>query len=461
MSRSFSFDSKQVPHVKTQHRLIQTAIPAPGTKELYEQIINIESRSMHGQMPIVWDRASGFNVYDIAGNCWIDFTSTIFVTNVGHANPRVKQAIHDCVQQELLHSYNYITKCRIEYLKKLLNFAGDNFEKAFLLSSGTEATECALKLMRLYGIEQGKRRGGIICLNGNWHGRTLGAQLMSSAVEQKKWIGFKDNNIHHLNFPYPWSLNKISGAEFLACELKKLQDSGICLQQDICGVMLETFQGWGAIFYPQDFIEAMREVCDKYGLLLAFDEMQSGFGRTAKNFGYQHYNIAADLICCGKGMGSGIPLSGVIAQAKILDLPDIGSMSSTHSANPLACMVGIATIDELIENNMIVEAARKGKILHAKLGELWQYYSKNIAYVFSKGLLAAVHFKHPATNMPDADFASKVALRCMHKGLLVVHTGRESIKIAPPLSIADSALQEGIMVLSESIQEIIRESTSG
>ena len=451
----FFLQPQDVPKVKTDHRFIQTALPAPGTAEILERLERVESRSMHGQIPLVWDKASDFSVFDIAGNKWIDFTSTIFVANVGHSNPRVTAAIKETLDKPLYSCYAYANPLRASYLEKLIAFAGDPFQKAFLLSAGTEATEAALKLMRMHGQQIGKQKRGIICIENNWHGRTLGAQMMSSNLSQRSWIGYQDCDIHHIPFPYPWELNGRSGEEFLNDGLQELADKGINLAIDICGVMLETFQGWGAIFYPNDFIQAFEKFCRHHNILLAFDEMQAGFGRTGRKFGFEHYGVSPDLIACGKGMGGGVPLSAVIGRAEIMDLPAVGNMSSTHSANPLVCAAGLAVIDELEERDLVGEAARKGEILFKGLFLLKERFPEHISSVLGKGLIAAVLFRSPATGAADGIFTSQVAERCMQKGLLVVHTGRESIKIGPPLTISDQALLEGIDVLGEAIAEVV------
>ena len=443
-----------VPQVKTPHREIKTSIPAPGTREILDRLDAFESRSMHGQLPIVWHRAKDFNVYDIAGNCWIDFTSTIFVANVGHSNPRVVSALKGALDQPLMSCYAYSNENRAEYHEKLVEFAGTPFEKAFLLSAGTEATEAALKLMRMHGQKISKRRRGIICIEGNWHGRTLGAQMMSSNLAQRDWIGYQDADIHHISFPYPWQVDESNAAEFLQKGLQRLTEEGIDLQQDICGFMLETFQGWGAVFYPTAFVKGVEALCRKNNILLAFDEMQAGFGRTGKAFGYQHYGVIPDLICCGKGIGGGVPLSAVLGRADIMDLPDVGNMSSTHSGNPLVCAAGLAVLAEIKDRNLIAETARKGELLFKALHLLQSLFPKRINHILGKGLIAAVLFKDPCTGEPDSVFTSKVAELCMQKGLLVVHTGRESIKLGPPLTITDQALLEAIEVLGEAIKEV-------
>ena len=221
--------------------------------------------------------------------------------------------------------------------------------------------------------------------------------------------------------------------------------------------MLETFQGWGAVFYPKEFVQSIEKVCRKHNILLAFDEMQAGFGRTGRRFGFHHYEVTPDVIACGKGMGGGIPLSGVLGRAEVMDLPDIGNMSSTHSANPLVCAAGLAVIEELEQRDLVGEAARKGELLFKGLTSLQQLFPHRISELLGNGLIAAVLFRNPETGAADGAFASRVAERCMQKGLLVVHTGRESIKIGPPLTIADQALLEGIEVLGEAIAEVAAE----
>jgi 4-aminobutyrate aminotransferase-like enzyme len=182
--------------------------------------------------------------------------------------------------------------------------------------------------------------------------------------------------------------------------------------------------------------------------------MQAGFARTGKAFGYQHYDVVPDLICCGKGMGNGYPLSGVIGKAEIMDLPDIGNMSSTHSANPMACAVGLAVLEEIESGNLIEESLRKGKILKEGLNNLKQESGNRIGHILGEGLILAILFQDPVSGEPDSLTASLIAEKCYEKGLLVVHTGRESIKIGPPLTISDEALLEGLSVISESFMEI-------
>lgn len=434
-------------YIKTKNRYIHTVVPAKGTKQILKNLKNYESRSMHGQIDIAWSKAKNFNIFDIAGNKFIDFTSTIFVANIGHSNNNLIKHLNKSLNNNFLHSYAYINKIREKYFKKLINFAGKNFQKAFLMSSGTEATEAALKLMRLYGQKKKKRRLGILCFEGCWHGRTMGAQMMSGNLDQKKWIGYHDKDIHHLPFPYPWKIKETDPKIFLINSLKKLKRK-LDLKKDICGVMIETFQGWGAIYYPKEYLKLLSQICKSNDILISFDEMQSGFARTGYRFGYEYYQIKPDLICCGKGMGGGIPISGVIGKKNIMDLPEVGNMSSTNSANPLSCSAGLAVIDEINRKKLVLKARTKGKIMHDYLN-LIKEKSKVKFNIYGKGLIAAVVFD---PNIIDIKKKLKlVVVNCMKEGVLLVYTGRESIKLGPPLTISESALIEGLSVFKKNL----------
>ena len=453
---SFSHKPQSVPLVNSEYRKIGTKMTVPESLPLLEKLYETESLAMHGQLPIIWDRAENFQVYDAWGNCWLDFSSTIFVTNAGHANPRIIKALRAQLEKPLLHTYTFATRERVEYLEYLISNTPPQFEKAFLLSAGTEATECALKLMRINGQRIGKRRGGILCFEGNWHGRTLGAQLMGGNQKQKDWIGFDDKDIHHLPFPYPWHTEAISDPiQFLKDSLERLEkNTGIDPKRDIAGVMLETFQGWGAIFYPHEYVQALAEFARENEILIAFDEMQSGFGRTGELFGYMHYGVEPDLICCGKGAASSLPLALVLGPKSIMDLPEIGSMSSTHSANPMVCAAGKANLQALIEDGLIANARDLGAVFHNRLESFLVKFPDHLSSVQGKGLVAALIFSSK-DGVALSHLCDKIAEKLMHRGVIVVHTGRESIKLAPPLSITLPALEEGLDVIEKTIADCI------
>lgn len=451
---TFDLKPKRVPKVSTRWRRIATSLPVPESLALFETLDENESVSMHGQMPIVWDKAEGCQVSDPWGNTWIDFTSTIFVANAGHSHPKVVKALRDCLDKPLLHTYSYANPERVAYLKALIEASPDNMEKAFLLSAGTEATECALKLMRMNGQKNKKRRLGIVCFEGNWHGRTLGAQMMGYNPRQKEWIGYLDPNIHHLPFPYPWR-DIADPARYFEESLATLcKEKGLDPECDICGFMLETFQGWAAAFYPPEFVQAVRAVADRVQALVTFDEMQSGFGRTGKLFGYEHYGVKADILCCGKGISSSLPLSAVIASKEVMDLPDIGSMSSTHSANPLACAGAHASLQVILDEKLSERSALLGEHMHKRLNAMRDKFPEQFSHVLGKGLLAGLHF-NSSDGVPLSALATDICERAMQKGLILVHTGRESIKLGPPLTIPEDALDEGLDVLETCIAEAV------
>jgi 4-aminobutyrate aminotransferase-like enzyme len=453
----FSHVPTTVDLVSTKYRTIKTQIPVPQSIPMLETMYRTESRSMHGQMPIIWDRAEGFQVHDNWGNTWIDFTSTIFVANSGHGNPRIVNRLKKVLSKPLLHTYTYASAERIEYLEYLIANTPKQFEKAFLVSAGTEATEVALKLMRLNSIKSGKRRDVILCFEGNWHGRTLGAQMMGWNPAQKDWIRHLDPSILHLPFPYPWRPeSQLNPALYFRETLKQLLDEhGLDPLQDICGIMMETFQGWGAIFYPSEFVQEVAKFAQEVGALLAFDEMQSGFGRTGKLFGYMNYEVEPDLLCCGKGASSSLPLAIVLGSTEIMDLPDIGSMSSTHSANPLVCASGHANLQSLIEDGYIENSYTLGLKFHEELQKIRMQFPSSISSVEGKGLLAALIFVDN-NGVPLSKLCDRISELCLQRGLLVVHTGRESIKLAPPLCITEEAMLEGIAVFRQSISDALR-----
>jgi 4-aminobutyrate aminotransferase/(S)-3-amino-2-methylpropionate transaminase len=431
-------------------------MPVPESLEILEKIYKYESRSMHGQMPVVWDRAEGFQVYDKWGNKWIDFTSTIFVTNAGHANSRIVTSLKQVLKKPLLHTYSYASSERLEYLEYLIQNTPKQFDKAFLLSAGTETTEVALKLMRLNGQKISSSKKIIFCFEGNWHGRTLGAQLMSWNKAQKEWIGYDDPNIIHLPFPYPWTAeSQRNPRKFFRHTLSKVcAEHNIDPNTDVCGIMMETFQGWGAIFYPKDFVQEVKAFANEVDALLAFDEMQAGFGRTGKLFGYMHYEVEPDLLCCGKGASSSLPLSIVLGSSALMDLPEIGSMSSTHSANPMVCSAGLANLQAILEDGLLDNSSKLGKKFHQELEKIRDKFPEYIAFIQGKGLVAAIIFR-AKDGTPLPQLCDKIAEMSMQRGLLVVHTGRESIKLAPPLVISEEALMEGIGVFAQAVNDAI------
>ena len=460
-------DPARAGTVSTRYRRICTPIPVPESLPLFARLAAFEPRSMGTQVQVVWDRAEGFQIHDPYGNCWIDFTSGIMVANVGHSHPRVREALRKQIDSGPLHSYLFATEVRAALVEKLIEITPANLEKVFLLSTGTEAIECAMKLARLYGLKQSPNKSVLVSFTGCFHGRTMGSQTLYSDAAQKTWITNPDPDVHHIPFPRccecPWGRQQYDGCGeecFEKC-LGQLAHQGVRAER-IAAFVAEGYQGIrGPIFFPNDYIQALRKWADNHGALLIVDEIQSGFGRTGKLFAYQHYGTEADLVCCGKGLSSCLPLSAVLGRAEIMDVPDPGQMTSTHTGNPACCAATLASVEVLGSENLIAEAAGKGRALEAQLREIQRRHPDYINMIAGRGLVYSLFFIHPATKEPDVALANRVATRAIEKGVMLFITGNGSIKICPPLVITPEALAEGVEVIGQAVDECLLEKTKG
>jgi 4-aminobutyrate aminotransferase-like enzyme len=402
---------------------IVTKLPHPLDLKLLKDINKYEANSMQGQIPVVWDRAKDFMVYDRHGNEFIDFTSGICVTNCGHGNTDIVNAIRKKINIPLTHAYTFGTEIRYKFLKELVDTCYPK-GKAFLVSAGTEATEVAIKLMRLK-----KNKRGIISFYGSMHGRTSLAENLTGRYD---WATL-DKNIIHLRFP------DIGDSFETELEIALETEEKISLE-NIAGVMIESYRGWDANFFTKKYIQELVAWAKKRDILICFDEIQGGFGRTGKMWAWEHYDIPQpDLICFGKGVSSSVPLSGVIGRQDILDCVEVGSMSSTHSANPISCAAGLANIQYMKKHKLIERAERLGNEM---MNFLTDYLGLRVE---GNGLLCAIH-------TIDEKSADNIVMECFKRGLLLIRTHKASVKIAPPLTITDEALTEGLEIISEVIK---------
>lgn len=450
---TFNLSPRNVPLVTSNHRSIVTKIPVPESLPLLEEIKLYESSNALEQLPVVWDRAENHQIFDEWGNTWIDFTSSIFVTNSGHGNEETISRIKECINKPLLHSYYYPTRIRAQFLKKLLDISPDNLEKAIILSVGTEATERAIKIARIFGESTKKGKNIIVGGDGNYHGKTLGAQMISGQHNDKNWIGYTDPNIKHIPFPYPWVSEEFDGddRELFHHHLDLLKADGVDLD-NIAAFFVESFQGWGAIFYPMEYISAMREWSRSNGTLLVFDEIQAGFGRTGKMFAYEHYEVEADLVICGKGISGSLPLSAVLGSADLIEL-DAG-YTSTHGGNPVACAAGLGNLEAFESRNLISESQRKGRIMRDLIYSWKEKYPSRISRILGNGLLYGVFITKKNSQELDNELTNYICERAMEKGVFSICTGRGTLKIGPPLTIPDAALIEGLEVYEECFKEL-------
>lgn len=389
--------------------------------KIIDNLKKVEPKSMHHVLPIEWKYAKNDIITDTNDKKYIDFTSTIFVMNVGHSNVHVKNSIKKAIDNNLLHTYTFSHTLREQFLTKLINNTPDFCEKAFMLSSGTEATEASIRLMRMY-----TNRKKIISFKGCMHGRTMGADLM-------KGTGFYEHE-DFIKLPFPCSDETRFKHDYIQLNIDP---------KTVAGIMIESYQGWSARFLPKEYIKDLCTFAKEHGICVCFDEVQAGFWRTGKQFGFQHYDVTPDLICIGKAIGGGLPLSGVLGRKEILDIPEVGDMSSTHSANPLCCASGLAVLEvfDKIINQELIDKETEFKRRINIIGE-----NDLICEVNCNGLLSGIIFK-------DEKTATDICKSCLNEGVLLVHTGRESIKLGPPLTITIENLNKGLNILERNIND--------
>ena len=444
---------KIVPKVDTKFRRIQTPIPAPDSIPILESLRRDEPRSMRGQGYVVWDRADGFQVHDAWGNTWIDWSSGVLVANAGHGRPEIVEAICAEAKKTLLHNYCFPSEIRARLVAKLAKLAPDPLEKVFLLTTGAETTEAAIKLARTHGrAVGGDKKIALVSYEGAFHGRTMGAQMIGGIPALKEWIVNLDPDMVQVPFPDGFRCADTSFDFFL----KTLKEKGFGPDR-IAGVISETYQGGSVAFWPKDYAQKMRAWCDEHDIVLIFDEVQAGFGRTGTMWGFEHYGVVPDITCCGKGITSGLPLSAVIGRADLMDQYPPGSMTSTHTGNPVCVAAALANLDIIVNEKLPEKAAKTGEVLQAGLREIQSKHPDICGAVMGKGLVAGFHIVKPGGIEPDPDLAGDIVARCTEKGLLMFHpVGFQgaTVKIAPPLITPEEAIVEGLSVLQEAIEEV-------
>lgn len=449
MSASFA------PRIETPYRRIVTAIPVPESLPILDRLQKYEPHAMSGQPPVVWDRAEGFQVFDKWGNQWIDWSSGVLVANAGHAAPEVVDAIIEQARQHLLTNYCFPSEIRAELVERLAAVMPEPLKKVFLLTTGSETIECAIKLSRMHGIHvKGPEKNVIVSFEKAFHGRTLGSQQAGGIPSLKEWIVNHDPGFVQVPFPDGFRTPDTSFDHFL----RVLQERGV-EAQNVAGVLMETYQGGSAAFAPLAYMRQLRAWCDEHDVLLTLDEVQAGFGRTGKLWGFEHYEgVLPDLTTWGKGISSSLPISAVIGRPEIMDLPGPNTMTSTHTGNPICCAAALASLAIILRDDLSGQAARMGTILHSSLVSTQQRYGDRIGAVHGKGLVAGVACIQKGSREPDAALAKDVAGRALRKGVLMfapVGFGGATIKIAPPLMIHEAALRESIAAFQEAFDEAV------
>ncbi len=390
-----------------------------------------EAKSSMNFLPIVWNKAYASTVTDENGKKYIDFTSGIFVANAGHG--KNIDYIKKQLDKSLIYAYDYPTAVRAELVTKLVNMTPDFVEKVFLLSTGSESVEIACKLMRMHQMKLNPKKRVIISFKDSMHGKTSLSEQLRGKNDDNQWVNHNDPDICHLPFPRPSSNFRND----------MFQLSHKYCVTDVAGFVIESYRGWNAEFMPKQYIQDLCAFSRDKGWLVAFDEVQGGFWRTGPMFAYMHYEVEPDLICVGKGLGGGLPISAVLGRKELLDLPI--DLSSTHSGNALCCAGALQNLENL-EEFIDADDYQVMRCFQNRLIMLLDTFPI-IKKVNGKGFLSAIIFE-------DKETADKLCIKAMEKGLILVNTGRESVKLGPPITIFTETMNEGMDILYQCLEEI-------
>jgi 4-aminobutyrate aminotransferase / (S)-3-amino-2-methylpropionate transaminase / 5-aminovalerate transaminase len=450
MAREFPLTPQAVPSVDTKLRRIATKLPVPESLAILEKLHRYEPLAMRGQPPVVWDRAEGFQIYDAYGNCWIDWSSGVLITNAGHGRREIIDAIARQATYGLLTNYGFPSEIRSRLVERISGLLPKPLEKMFLLTTGSETVECAIKLCRVHGLRHGGRaKNVIVSYSDAFHGRTLGAQQAGGIPYLKEWIGNLDPGFVQLPFPDGFRTSDTSFDYFERCLHERDVDP-----QNVAAVLMETYQGASAAFAPNEYMRALRQWCHQHNALLVLDEVQAGFGRTGTMWGFEHYGIVPDLALFGKGISSSLPLAAVAGSAEIMDSQPIGTMTSTHTGNPVCCAAALASIDLVVNEKLAANACQMGNVMHQRLREIQSRFPK-IGVVQGRGLVAGLACVKDGPTTPHADLAFEIVRHCYQQGVLMfapVGFGGATVKIAPPLVITEEAILESTAVLEKAFE---------
>lgn len=447
----FQFDHLIVPDIRT-------ALPGPNGAEMLARDKRYVSPSYTPVYPLFVERGSGCVIQDVDGNLFLDFTAGIAVTNTGHCHPEVVAAIQDQAAK-LLHmsGTDFYYRPQIDLAEKLAHVApGPTPKKVFFANSGAEAIEGALKLARWH-----TQRNRVVAFFGAFHGRTYGAMSLSgSKLVHRRGFSPLVPDIHHVEFPkqpaagsaewadkdeqcrVPGCLRSSAHCSLPACELiRDIEDTifkRTCPPEEVAAIFVEPIQGEGGYHpIPPGCLPALRALCDRHGILLVVDEVQSGMGRTGKMFAVEHYGVEPDIICSAKGIASGMPLGAIIAKADVMDWPP-GSHASTFGGNPVSCRAALATI-ELLEREYMANATARGEQLRAGLRELSKAHG-GLSGVRGLGLMTAA-------DLPSAAARESVIQTAFRRGLLLLGCGESAIRFCPPLCVSAAQVDTALAIL--------------
>jgi 4-aminobutyrate aminotransferase len=433
----WQFDDCKVPQIKTK-------LPGPKSQALLERDERFMSPSYTRIYPLVTSRGSGAVVEDVDGNLFLDFTAGIAVVSTGHCHPHVTAAIQD-QSAKLIHmsGTDFYYQPQIDLAQRLAESApGDSAKRIFFTNSGAEALEAALKLARWH---TGRSRA--IAFLGAFHGRTYGAMSLSgSKLVHRRGFSPLVPDIHHV--PYPRMAESKMDAGYGKRCVELIEETVLkrtAPPDEVAAIFVEPIQGEGGYHVPPpDFLPALRDLCDRHGMLLVADEVQTGMGRTGKLFAVEHWNVEPDIICLAKGIASGMPLGAIIARDTVMNWPS-GSHASTFGGNPVSCRAALATL-ELLEQDYIANAAQRGEQLRQGLLKLQRIHPQ-IGEVRGLGLMVAMDIVKPK-NQPDPASRDIMIQTAFHQGLLLLGCGDCAIRFCPPLCISAEQVDTALNILT-------------
>lgn len=380
----------------------------------------------YGRLKIAFARGEGSRLWDTQGRSYLDFVTGLAVNSLGHGYPRVKAALHEAADS-LLHTSNlYYIPAQAELAARLCKITG--FDRVFFANSGAEANEAAIKLARRYHyVKEGKTaRYEIITALNSFHGRTLAT--VTATGQSKYHAGFE---------PLPEGFKYVPLNDLAALEA--------AITPRTAAVMLEPIQGEGGVNpCTPEYLQAVRALCDRQGILLILDEVQTGVGRTGRFLAAEHFDVQADITTLAKALGAGVPIGAMLAKEDVAKGFEPGSHASTFGGNPLACRVGLAVLDALYEDGVLEAGARAGDRLKAELEALVARYPHVGGEVRGKGLILGVQLKAGGASMQA---------RCMEKGLLVNVIQEQVLRLLPPLTVKDEEIGEALQVLDDVFKE--------
>ena len=451
---TFATSPRDCPRVDTPHRRINTPIPAPGSLAVLEDSVRYLPQVNCYQPPVVWDRAEGYQIFDGQDNCWIDFSSGAVMANTGHGHPTIRQAVVDHARSEPLAQFNFASSYRSQLAKRLVELAPPGMDKVYFWTVGSEANEAAFRIARTWGTKHHLEKRHVVSLAGGYHGWTLAAHQLSGPTTEKNWLPDPDPAIHRLPFPRARRGETVDWPTFLEESVADLERNGVPADH-IAAVFIETILGWGALPLPVPYATALRRWADRHDILLVFDEVQTGFGRTGRWFGHEHYGIRADLMCLGKGITSSLPLAAVLGPSDVMDVLGPAEVLTTHAGNPLCCAAGLANLEVIQTEGLVDEAQRKGEIAAAELKRLQARFPKHIGEVTGLGLVRALHVTDPQTGEPDGALAWAWTEAAVRRGVMVFQTTRPTLKVCPPLVIPQDAIVDGVRGLAEAFEDVL------